>query len=190
MTRLLFLLLFVLVGVAALLGIKSCQEARHPVISAPAQDFGGKVAILGDGTPIFAPNGTIARALADWLADPKSTRRYFEVGGRQFVGHTDEPTPETRARMTRLVAMLAGSPAVKVEIVGHAAASGNPAADMALSHAHAERARAMLVEEGISADRLSVSTRGAGQPLPGLRPDDPRNDRIGLLMTAPDRPAD
>lgn len=189
MTRLLFLALFILLGIAALLGAKSCQEARHPVISAPAQDFSGQVAILGDGTPIFAPNGTITRTLANWLADPKSTSRYFEVGGQQFFAHTNRPTPETRGRLSHLVAMLTGSPDVMVEIVGHAAATGNPADDLRISRSHAEKARKMLIEQRIIEERLSVSARGATQPLPGLRPDDPHNDRIGLLLTFPDRTA-
>lgn len=176
MTRLLLFLLFAIAAAGVTLGLKSCQE-RRTILATATPGFGAQVAILGDGTPLFAPNGTIARTITDWLADPTATRRYFEVGGRQFVRGT-EPVPEAKARLTRLAAMLQAYPDVEAEVIGFARPTADPAADAQRAADHAQRVIDLLVADGVRRSRLSI-----GAPPPGQ----PRSDRIALMLVYPDR---
>jgi outer membrane protein OmpA-like peptidoglycan-associated protein len=186
MIRLLFLVLFIASGAAVAIGLKSCQERRSAAAAErPVRNFSRDVAILGDGTPMFAPNGTIARTLDDWLADETSTSRYFEVGGQQFNGRTMDPTPEAKARLTRLAAMLTGYPKVEATVIGHASRSDDAKADMLLSEKRAELVVRLLEEQGIRPQRLSAVGRGSIEPL--ANGNGAAADRIGLLLAYPDR---
>ncbi len=189
MIRLFFVAAFILAGLAATLGLRACQDRE--IFRPPARNFAGEVAILGDGTPMFAPNGTIGRVLADWLGNPNSAEHYFEVGGTQFVGRAVDPTPDATARMTRLVAMLKAYPDVTAKIVGFTDASGDPAADQALSARRANRVVELLADQGIARSRLSAEGRGSTDPIASDRDAQARgrNNRIALFLRYPKREA-
>jgi outer membrane protein OmpA-like peptidoglycan-associated protein len=184
MIRLLLLILFIAAGAAMTFGLKSCAD-RRPVDATPAVNFNSEVAILGDGTPIFAPNGTIGRTLADWLRDPESTRRYFEVGGEQFPRNAIDPLPAAKARLTRLAAMLQAYPDAQVQVVGFAAPSRDAASDARLAELRSQRVVDLLAEGGVRRSRLSIAdhSRGFVEPSKGTTP-----DRVGFLLIYPKRP--
>ncbi len=182
MIRFMFFVLIAVAGIALAVSLKSCAD-RHSVVGPAAANFASEVAILGDGTPMFAPNGTVARTLADWLQDPRSTERYFEVGGAQFRPGAIEPLPEAIARLTRLAAMLQAYPDAEARIVGYAAPSGNGHADAALAHNRGQHVIDMLVADGVRRSRLGLADRPdrpAGAP--GLAA-----DRIGIILRYPKR---
>ena len=72
--------------------------------------------------------------------------------------------PAARPVLARLATLLQKSPEAKVEIVGHTDDVGTVARNQALSEARAEAVKAYLVEQGVSADRLSVRGEGESNP--------------------------
>jgi hypothetical protein len=186
MTRLALFLLFVLAAISVSIGFKA-RAAGNPISGPTVAEFGSEVAILGDGTPMFAPLGTVARQLADWLGNPKSTEQYFEVGGAQFRPNAVEPLPEAEARLRRLATLLQAYPKVEARIVGYAAPSGNDAADAVLARERSLDVMEMLVADGIRRSRLAVAEPSA-EPSEDLR----RGiwpDRIGIILKYPKRVA-
>ncbi|MGH6746644.1 OOP family OmpA-OmpF porin [Novosphingobium sp. PhB57] len=77
-----------------------------------------------------------------------------------------------------------------IAVTGHTDASGNPAANRALSLARAESVRWGLVGRGIPADGLRASGVGSKTPIEGLDPLDPANRRIefSVIASAPVKP--
>lgn len=185
MIQILFFVTIMLIVVAGAVGLRSCDQ-RHsgPTVSTAA--FNAQVAVLGDGTPIFAPNGTITRQLADWLADPGSTQRLFEVGGDQFRGRAVLPTPEARARLMRFATMLKAYPAVDVRIIGFTEPSSDAAADAGLALRRARWVVDELVREGIRKSRLSA-TAGGSSASGATMPRGARDERVALLLAFPGR---
>jgi hypothetical protein len=178
MTRFLLFLLFAGFGIAISIGLKS-HMASDPISGPPTTDFGSEVAILGDGTPMFAPRGTVARQLADWLADPNSRERYFEVGGTQFRRDEIRPVPEAEARLRRLATLLQAYPKVEARIVGYAASSGNSSADGLLARRRSMQVVDILTADGIARSRLGVAEAPIGPAgVPGNTP----ADRIGVIL--------
>lgn len=182
MIRLMALLLFLSAGIAAMLTVKSCSE-RDPAAGPPAANFDTKVAILGDRTPIFAPNGTIGRTLADWLQDSRSTQHYFEVGGAQFGPGVADPLPEAKARLTRLAAMLQAYPEAQAQVIGFAAPPRNGVPAAQLARERSQRVIELLVTDGVRRSRLGLGEQpppAASSKQPGVLP-----DRIALLLRYP-----
>lgn len=77
-----------------------------------------------------------------------------------------------------------------IAVTGHTDATGNPAANKALSLARAESVRWALIGRGIPADGLRAAGLGSKTPIEGLDPLDPANRRIefSVIATAPVKP--
>jgi OOP family OmpA-OmpF porin len=77
-----------------------------------------------------------------------------------------------------------------IAVTGHTDATGNPAANKALSLARAESVRWALIGRGIPADGLRASGLGSKTPIEGLDPLDPANRRIefSVIASAPIKP--
>ncbi len=170
-----FIALLVQIGIWRVRSIRAERDTTPPSAE--------KIAILPDGVVMFAPDGTIARKLADWLESESRDARYFEVGGEQFVGKNVDPTPIAKTRLKYLVCMLEAYPNVKATIIGFTDQSGPKAANRLLSQERAQRIVDLLIHAGISSDRLAAEGRGEEQPLLTGRPQD--NERVGLLLQNP-----
>ena len=62
-------------------------------------------------------------------------------------------------------------PEMKLRIVGHTSAEGDPDFNLKLSEARAQAAVDFLVGRGISADRLTVEGKGSSQPVDADHPE-------------------
>lgn len=182
MTRVVVILFAILLVAAAVLSVRACQQ-KPEIKYAVGPEASGVVA-LDDGSTLVAKKGTVARDLVDWLAGRGSGQRSFELGGHQFVGRTMQPTAETLGRIPRLVAMLNANPDVKAIIVGHTDPSGKAQEDDAIALQRAKTLATFLEEQGISAGRLTIVSRGATQPV--SRSDTPAgraaNQRVSLIL--------
>jgi len=178
---------FFFFGAALALIIGSVAVVRWsgdpPPSSAPVATVSDDLVGLPDGSTLIAGHGTVTRDLTDWLQGTAPGKRTFELGGHQFIGHSDEMTPESGGRLPRLIAMLRAYPDVDLIAVGHAAASGNAKEEDTLARARAEGLVQALTNAGISATRLSVESRGAKEPLPDMLPESEHNDRVTLTLT-------
>jgi hypothetical protein len=141
------------------------------------------VVALRNGDTMLASPGTPGRQIIDWLASDVPEGR-FELGGKQFVGRSVEPTLEARARVPRLIAMLRSDPSVHVDIVGHSDTSGDPAADRSLSEQRARKLADLLHAAGISSDRIRTEGRGGSEPIADETTTEGRqlDQRVSLIL--------
>ncbi len=83
---------------------------------------------------------------------------FFATGSAELLGLSTE-------ELDRLVALLAGKPAVSVEIAGHTDDVGSEEDNQALSERRAASVKAYLVQQGIEADRISAVGYGESKPV-------------------------
>lgn len=142
------------------------------------------VAILPDGNVVFAPNGSVAQVLTDWLENNDGRSRYFEVGGQQFIGKAIVPTTTAQARLPQLVKIMEAYPTLKLVIIGHTDARGGETENELVSRKRAEWLESYLIANGIDRKRLSVQAAGSAQPIANSNTQAGRdaNNRIGLSM--------
>ncbi|MBO9713821.1 OmpA family protein [Sphingomonas sp.] len=165
-----------------LLSMRACSTAKTERRLAATENTTADIVDLPDGGTLMASKGTVTRSLVDWLKSDADTGN-FELGGQEFVGRTAQPTPESLGRVPRLAAMLKAYPEVHLVVTGHASASGNAAADEALALERAKAAAKLIEGSGIPAERIRFEGQGSAAPLAGTKPEDPRNERVSLMLT-------
>jgi OmpA-OmpF porin, OOP family len=74
-------------------------------------------------------------------------------------------TPQGRAILDQMAAVLSRMTTRSVEIIGHTDASGNRSTNIALSQARADAVKGYLVAKGISPQQLSTLGVGPDQPI-------------------------
>lgn len=70
-----------------------------------------------------------------------------------------------------LAKVMEKNPQLKVTIVGHTSAEGDPTHNQQLSEARAKAAYDFLISEGVVADRLSYVGKGSGEPIDPNNPE-------------------
>ncbi|MBZ0272522.1 OmpA family protein [bacterium] len=103
----------------------------------------------------------------------------------EFMGKAkDVLSPDSRAMLAEVAALLADYPRVKIEIQAHTAGGGDEAANRARSAEQAKAAAGELYERGIASER--VAWRGYGSAFPIASDASPegraRNERIEILV--------
>jgi outer membrane protein OmpA-like peptidoglycan-associated protein len=73
--------------------------------------------------------------------------------------------PESQVELDKLAALLKENPTLKVQIGGHTDNAGNPADILTLSNNRAKAVVNYLINNGISAERLSFKGFGETQPV-------------------------
>ncbi len=73
--------------------------------------------------------------------------------------------PDARTILEHAALAFVGQPSLRVEIVGHADSTGNPAINDQISQARAEAVRQFLLQRGIPAERMQVQGLGDSQPV-------------------------
>ena len=168
------------------LGLRACSmlDAPPPEAVAGGRPIGSIVS-LGRGRTMVAPRGTVARDVVGWIASGAEGERYFEAGGREFIGNSAELAPDAWNRIERFVMMLQADHDVRARIVGYSDASGNAAEDQRLSEARGRRVMIEIAAHGIAPSRLSFEGRGSANPVadnatPAGRE---RNRRVAIILS-------
>jgi OOP family OmpA-OmpF porin len=106
------------------------------------------------------------------------------VRGIEFDTGKSSLRPASFAVLNEIVTVLERHPLVRVRVVGHTDASGDAAANVALSKARADAVRAYIVSHDILAARVETEGRGAAEPVADNRTRDgrARNRRIELTF--------
>jgi OmpA-OmpF porin, OOP family len=120
---------------------------------------------LPGGVTLSVPAGSVNYSVAQFLGDssqsaPKTfvfDHLNFETGGAQL-------TPDSAQTVNNLAQVLKAYPNARVQLSGHTDNSGSVEANQALSLDRANAVKAMLVNQGVSAER--ISTQGFGQDRP------------------------
>jgi OmpA-OmpF porin, OOP family len=108
---------------------------------------------------------------------PISFTLYFESG-------TDEFTDQSKQEVKRVLAEMARRPAPEITVIGHTDQAGPDPLNDALSLQRAERVKSMLVNMGISPDRILTAGRGRREPLVRTadKVSEPRNRRVEISV--------
>lgn len=120
---------------------------------------------------------TFAEALAVEPAPPEKFILYFEVG-------TTTLDPKSRSAIVSIAAAVKRRGAISISISGHTDATGSDAINDKLALVRAERVKALLLEEGVSPEVMSVSSHGKGNPAVPT-PDgvaEPLNRRVEVIV--------
>jgi outer membrane protein OmpA-like peptidoglycan-associated protein len=186
------------------LWLSGCAAPRQAIVLMPDPDGkvgqaevstpGGSQALTkaGDMTTVSGPSAapapvttadpawiqaTFGEALAAEPAPAEKFILYFETG-------TTTLDAKSRAVLPALVAAIQRRGAVSVAISGHADATGSDQVNDRLALERAEAVKALLVEQGVAAGLLSVSSHGKANPAvptPEGVPE-PRNRRVEVVV--------
>jgi outer membrane protein OmpA-like peptidoglycan-associated protein len=136
------------------------QGTQSALLDAPYASAGAG----GDGTlsvvqaDAAATREQFAAALAALPPAPVSYTVFFVFG-------QDELTDESRKAFAPVLDDVARRPAPEITVTGHADQVGAERINDALSLRRAERVKEMLVQRGVSAQRVTAAGRGAREPL-------------------------
>ena len=121
---------------------------------------------LPGGVNLSVPQGSINYKLASFLGDKSATDlpKTFVFDHLNFVSGSTQLTPDSNKTVNDLAQVLKAYPSAQVELAGHTDNTGNPQSNEALSLDRANAVKAMLVNDGIGANR--ISTQGFGQDRP------------------------
>jgi outer membrane protein OmpA-like peptidoglycan-associated protein len=107
---------------------------------------------------------------------PEVQTQLTELPRITFENGSATLTPQGRAVVENVAAILKTHPTARVRIEGHTDSTGTPESNLLLSQARAETVRATLASLGIAADRMTTAGFGATQPL--VPDDSPANQAI------------
>jgi outer membrane protein OmpA-like peptidoglycan-associated protein len=96
---------------------------------------------------------------------PEVQTQLTELPRITFENGSATLTPQGRAVVENVAAILKTHPTARVRIEGHTDTTGTPESNLLLSQARAETVRATLASLGIAADRMTAAGFGATQPL-------------------------
>lgn len=118
---------------------------------------------------------TFQAAVAAQPPKPAKFTLYFETG-------SDELTQATRQELQRVLTEMRQRESPEVTVIGHTDLVGDRESNDDLSVNRAERVKAMLIELGVPADR--ITTAGRGKREPAVRTSqgvgEPRNRRVEI----------
>jgi OmpA-OmpF porin, OOP family len=122
---------------------------------------------LPDGAKLNVGEGSPVYQLSSFLADPSASDlpKRFVFDDLHFESGTTRLTPEGQRTAASLLSVLKAYPSVKVVLEGHTDATGDAAANKALSQQRAEVVKRMLVDGGVAADRIEAQGYGQERPV-------------------------
>lgn len=145
---------WLLVGLAAL-GLLLYWLSRGP---RPAETTANIAPAAPSNAPSTEPPNPASVAPSNPTPLPESSTVYFETGSARLA-------PDSRQAVNNLVAALKAHPNAQIQLDGHTDNTGNPQANQQLSLARANAVKAMLVSDGIDANRISTAGYGQDRPL-------------------------
>jgi outer membrane protein OmpA-like peptidoglycan-associated protein len=195
---------YVFLSAAVVLVVAACCAPRKTVILVPDPDgHVGKASVVTEGgrqqlekpgdmtrvtTRSSAPSAVttadstyISVTFADALsAEPAPAEKFILYFNR---GKT-ELTAESKAALPDILASIKKRGAISIDISGHTDTVGSDQYNDVLSRSRADSIRDLLIQGGVSQDRITVTSHGKGNPLIPT-PDgvaEPRNRRVEVTV--------
>jgi len=142
---------------------------------------------LPDGAKLTVGEGSPVYQLSSFLADRSASDlpKRFVFDDLHFESGTTRLTSEGQRTAASLLSVLKAYPSVTVILEGHTDATGDAAANKALSQRRAEAVKRMLVDGGVAADRIEAQGYGQERPVADNNTDAgrARNRRLELVVT-------
>ncbi|HEY7404192.1 MAG TPA: OmpA family protein [Candidatus Angelobacter sp.] len=124
-----------------------------------------QITLPGGGSISVAP-GSINYDLAKFLGDPSAqVPKNFVFDNLNFEAATTQLTPDSQPTVNNLASVLKAYPNAKVQLVGYTDNTGNPDANQTLSQNRADAVKSILVNQGVSADRITTQGQGQNNPV-------------------------
>jgi OmpA-OmpF porin, OOP family len=124
-------------------------------------------------------------ALAAPRTEKQGSRRIGRLKVRgivEFAFNSARLSSESQKTLKELAREINSfDPMLEVKIYGHTSRSGDPTWNRLLSQRRAEAAVAQLKSQGIGLKMRAIGL-GSDRPLPGLRADDPKNQRTEVIL--------
>ena len=123
----------------------------------------------------------VARVFGAALAALPPAPRHFTL---QFKFESDALTDASTALIPAILAAVRGMPVPEVAVVGHTDTMGEPKANVALGLKRAKTVRNILVQAGLAASTVDVSSHGEADLLIKTRDKtpEPRNRRVDITV--------
>jgi outer membrane protein OmpA-like peptidoglycan-associated protein len=185
-------------------GICSSCSARHTVILVPDhQGQTGKAEVSTTGgkqlldTPYAMTTFTAGKEAPSTVqtASPEFIKSVFAqalaaepIPSEKFViyfkSSTIEVTEESQETIVKIIETIQKRNAVSIKISGHADATGSTQANDRISYSRARAISEMLLQKGVAATKIEVSSHGKGNQLiptaDGVS--EPRNRRVEVVI--------
>jgi len=149
-------------------------------LSAPRSSLNARAnAALGPVT--ILSEDEVNRLFGEALAALPPAPKQFVL---QFTFESDTLTDESTALIPAILAAVKALPVPEVVIIGHTDTMGDRKSNLALGLRRAMRVRNILVEAGLPASTLDVTSHGEADPLVKTRDNtpEPRNRRVGITV--------
>ena len=123
----------------------------------------------------------VQRIFGEALAAQPPAPAHFTL---YFQFDSDELTDESRKLVSAVQAAVKTYPAPQVTVVGHTDTSGSATANIGLGLRRANVARTRLIEAGLDASSITVTSHGEATPLVPTADDvsEPRNRRVEITV--------
>lgn len=123
----------------------------------------------------------VTRIFGAALAGMPPAPRHFTL---QFKFESDALTDASTAMIPAIVAAVKAIPVPEVAVVGHTDTMGEPKANIALGLKRAMTVRNILLQAGLSASTVAVSSHGEADPIVKTRDKtpEPRNRRVEISV--------
>ena len=133
--------------------------------------------------PLISDLGELNTFLSS--GDEAELPKRFGFENLSFVSGTTSLNEGYQNEMDLITNSLNEYPSVTVRIIGYTDNSGDPAVNKLLSEARANAVKALLVEKGISPERIEVEGRGQEAPIASNMSEEGRalNRRIEFIVT-------
>ena len=103
-------------------------------------------------------SGTFAEVLA---IEPPPAEKFILY----FTTNTTDLVPESRAAIATIIAAIKRRGAISISVSGHTDSVGSSQLNDKLAHNRAQAISAMLIQQGVDAESMTVSSHGKGNQL-------------------------
>ena len=166
---------------AGALGLVAVSNASGKADLAHARDATQVSTNQPPGSVTIISEAEVQRVFGDVLSALPPPPQHFTLF---FRFESDEPTEPSRAMLPEILEAVRTRPAPDVRVVGHTDTTGTPAANVELGLKRATMVRNLLVEAGLAASAIDVTSFGEADLLVSTADDTPesRNRRVEITV--------